>query len=455
MAMVSCIYMLCRPMAANSQKSYISLPQLIDSADHFLPSLMAKKALVNSATANITDTRHQFLPAFRFSDQVNLGTDNSMAGSYFPFGLIPSTSAGIRAANDFQTASGNLAVLYGEYNLIDFGYKNARIDQANSNAALKTADYQRESYLLHAQLCRDYFNLLSSLMKLEVERQTVLRYDTIFLMIRALTLSGLRPGSDSSLAKAELSKSRITYNQIHEHALNFREELSYLTGISADWIIPDSSILSGTETRKTVSISAGIESNPLTNYYIYLRNAYLASERLISKSYLPRILLTGATWARGSSIVYDDQYKAVGSGFGYQRYNWLAGISFQYDLFNGIHRKDKLRSFGFERESIQLELQQEELALFSATRQAQHSIDMAERNLVEMPIQNQAARDTYNQKLAQYKAGLIALIDLTNAAFVLDRSEIDYVETIGGWYLAQLEKAIANGTLDGFIQSIH
>jgi outer membrane protein TolC len=448
------IWFLFQPSTVLSQIGFTSLIALIDSADQHLPALLAKKAEYNSATANITDTRHQFLPAFRFSDQVNLGTDNSLSGSYFPYGLIPSTSGGIRAANDLQTASGNLAVLYGEYDLVDFGYKNARIDQARTNAAFKSADYQRETYLLHAQLSREYFNLLSGLMKLEVERQTVSRYDTIFQMIRALTLSGLRPGSDSSLAKAELSKSRITYNQIHEQAINSREELSYLTGISVDKIIPDSSILAGTGGRKVGNIRSDIEPNPLINYYSYLRNAYVSSERLISKSFLPRILLTAATWVRGSSIVYEDQYKDVGMGFGYQRYNWLAGISFQYDLFGGIHKKDKLRSFGFERESVELQLQQQELSLFSASRQAQHSIEIAERNLVEMPIQYQAALDTYNQKLAQYKAGIIALIDLTNAAFVLDRSENDYVQTLGSWYQAQLEKAIASGTLNSFILSI-
>ena len=62
--------------------------------------------------------------------------------------------------------------------------------------------------------------------------------------------------------------------------------------------------------------------------------------------------------------------------------------------------------------------------------------------------------DTYNQKIAQYKAGINSLIDLTNAAFVLDRALNDYAETTGNWYLAQLDKAIATGNLTGFIKSI-
>jgi outer membrane protein TolC len=103
---------------------------------------------------------------------------------------------------------------------------------------------------------------------------------------------------------------------------------------------------------------------------------------------------------------------------------------------------------------LDLEYKQQQQSLASALRQAQNSINISEKNLLEMPVQYQAALETYNQKLAQYKAGIITLIDLTNAAFVLDRSLNDYAGTTGSWYQAQLDKAIANGNLSAFIHSI-
>ena len=210
-----------------SHKTFLRLSALNDSADHYLPRLMQKRALVNSASAFITETRHQFLPVVRFNDQVNIGSDNSTAGSYFPYGIVPSTSSGVRAANDYQAASGNIAMLYGEYDLIDFGYKKASVDYAKSGQALSESDLQREMYILHGRICRAYINLMISEARMAVENETVKRYDTIFNVINALTRSGIKPGSDSSLAKAELSKSRITYNQLNEQARNFREEISY------------------------------------------------------------------------------------------------------------------------------------------------------------------------------------------------------------------------------------
>ena len=437
-----------------SQKTIISLSALNDSADHYLPRVLQKRALVNSSSAAITEARHQFLPAMRFNDQVNIGSDNSTAGSYFPYSIVPSTSAGVRAANDYQAASGNIAMLYGEYDLIDFGYKRATVDYAKSGQVLSESDLRREMYIIHGRICRSYFNLMISEARMAVEKETVKRYDTIFSVINALTTSGIKPGSDSSLAKAELSKSRITYNQLNEQSRNYREEISYLTGVSTDLILPDTVLMLIGKRKNISNISSDTVVNPLIEYYSSLSKLYMSNERLISKSYLPKIYLTAASWARGSSIVYDDQYKPIPDGLGYQRFNYMAGVAFQYDLFNGVHKKDRLKTFGFEKDAADLELRQQQISLASAERQAQNSIDIAEKNLRELPIQYQAAIDTYNQKIAQYKAGIITLIDLTNAAFVLDRSLNDYAETTGSWYLAQLDKAVATGKLAGFIQSI-
>jgi outer membrane protein TolC len=437
-----------------SQKPFLTLSALNDSADHYLPRILEKRSLVSSATASIMEVRHQFLPAIRFNDQVNLGTDNSIAGSYFPYGIIPSSSSGVRSANDYQTASGNIAILYGEYDLIDFGYKNARLEYAKSGQALSQSDLQREMYILHGRICRAYFNLMISEARMRVEKETVKRYDTIFNIINALTTSGIKPGSDSSLAKAELSKSRITYNQLNEQARNYREEISYLTGVPVEVILPDTVLMLAGEKKNILNAPTDNSTNPLIDYYAKLSQLYSSNVVLISKSYLPKIYLTAASWARGSSITYNDQYQSIDNGFGYQRFNYLAGVSFQYDLFNGIHKKDRLKTFGFEKDAADLELKQQQISVASATRQAQNSIDITEKNLLELPIQFQAAVDTYNQKIAQYKAGIITLIDLTNAAFVLDRSLNDYAETTGNWYLAQLDKALATGQLAGFIQSI-
>jgi outer membrane protein TolC len=66
----------------------------------------------------------------------------------------------------------------------------------------------------------------------------------------------------------------------------------------------------------------------------------------------------------------------------------------------------------------------------------------------------QAATDAYNQKLAQYKAGIINLVDLVTASFELLQAQTGYIQTLNEWYTASLDKAAATGNLDQFIQTI-
>ena len=82
-------------------------------------------------------------------------------------------------------------------------------------------------------------------------------------------------------------------------------------------------------------------------------------------------------------------------------------------------------------------------------------IDIGRRSMdLELQLQLKAASDAYNQKLAQYKAGIINLVDLANASFELFSAQSDYISTLNEWYTASLDKAAASGQLDLFIQSV-
>jgi outer membrane protein TolC len=451
---LSTITLLIPVMSLFGQKPY-SLYSLTDSAMHNLPLLMEKKAIVSSGQSTVTDERHRYIPFLRANAQVAMGTDNSLPGSYFPLGIIPSTSGGINPESTNQSALGSVAVIYGQYTLTDFGYKKASIQSAISNVDLQSADYERTRYQVKAEITRLYLTYLKNQMQLEIEGQNRERYGKIFSVIQALTRSGIKPGADSSLAKAELSKSVTSYNQALGAVNNIREKLSYYTGIPVNRLLVDTIPVRLQDSLRFVFTDTTLkESNPLIDYYTYVNKVYASDEKRISKSFQPSVSLVASGWTRASSITPEDEYKPLATGLGVQRYNYLAGITFQYDLFNGIHKKDQLKTIHFQQQAGEYELQQQELALQSAANQADLAIQTAESNLTELPIQINAAKDTYNQKVAQYKAGIISLIDLTNAAFVLYRSMNDYTETITDWYLAYLDKATATGGLDQFIQII-
>lgn len=450
------IALLLPAFSVHAQDKKYSLRALTDSAKVYLPSLLEKQALVSAADATVTDTRHNFLPRLRLSEQVNIGTDNSLAGSYFTYGITPSTSAGVREDNTLQAASGNLGIVYGEYELVNFGLKNARIQNAQANVSFRQADLLREEYFLASSIARLFFSILKNQYRLSADKQNIERYQEIFTIIKALTSSGINAGVDSSLAKAELSKTIISYNQTLGKINELKEQLSFFTGISASRLQIDTAGYHFTTVNPSRQLLImDTINNPVINYYQRYQDLFTTTEKVIRKSYLPKLLLNSAVWLRGSSIQYNDQYKSLSMGLGYQRFNYVAGLAFTYDLFNGIFKKDKLTINRFNREAARAQLQQQKLLLTSASNSADQALLTIQANLNELPVQLSAAESTYRQKLAQYKAGIISLIDLTNASFVLYRSQTDFIETVSDWYITQVDKAEATGNLFQFINSIN
>ncbi|WP_158559083.1 TolC family protein [Deminuibacter soli] len=436
-----------------AQQQTFSLAVLIDSASHHLPVLLQKQAMINSARANETDVRHQFLPKLTAGDEVSVGSANDVAGTYLPFsGVIHATSAGIRGENNYQAQTGNIVSLYGEYELVNFGLRGAKINNAIAYTQVQQADYDRELYLLKWQISKLYFDILKTRYQLAVDEQNMERYQSVYAIIKALAGSGVKAGVDSSLAKAELSKSRVGYNQRSGDLAQLRQQLSYLSGIPAAIINIDTV----TQQLNIAAAVTGTDSlnNPLLKYYTQQTVLYRSTEELVKKSYLPKIMLAAGGWGRGSSIQFNDHYQSLADGLGYQRFNYAAGIGITYDLFNGTHRKDKLAVSRYQIAAAGYAQQQQQLALNNTAVQADTAIATASHNLLELPVQLQAASDAWKQKTAQYKAGMINLVDLTNATFVLYTAQLQYAEALNAWYVANLGKAAATGNLDLFIQSL-
>jgi outer membrane protein TolC len=451
-----CIFLLFSDTINAQQKNY-SLSDLVDSAARHMPALLQKEALVNAAKAGVTDARHSFLPTAFVGDELNAGTDNSLPGSYLSYGIIPSTSSGLHPSNDYRSAVGNIAIFQSQFELLDFGLKKAKIDNAKAYADLTQADLDREKYLLKWRVGKLYFDILKDQFQLAIDQQNVSRYQEVYKVIEAVTRSGIKAGADSSLAMAELSKSRISYNQTEGQIRQLQQQLSYLTGINANnFSIDTAQIKNYLDALKFISKRDHADSlnNPMIDLYTKQELLNEQTEDLVKKNYLPKIFLNATGWARGSSIDYNGDYRSLSEGFGYQRFNYMVGATLVYDLFNVVHRKDKLAISHYNTVAGDYDLQQQQLALQNVNNQADEAIKTSEKNLFEIPVQVKASQDGFDQKTAQYKAGIINLIDLTNASFVLYRAQSDYVQTLSDWLLANLDKAAATNDLDLFIQSI-
>jgi outer membrane protein TolC len=437
------------------KRTIYSLAQLVDSASRHLPVLLQKEALVRSAQAGISEAKHAYLPKVNVQEQLSVGSANDLAGPFLPVpGVLHSIAGSITGASDYQAVTGNLASVYGEYELVNFGLRGAKVASAQAYAGLQMADLEKERYLVKWQIARVYFQILRNHDLLAVDEQDIERYTSMYNVSRALTSTGVNPGVDSSLAKAGLSRSRIAYNEASGNLRRLEQQLAYLTGLTAPDITMDTATARKDQLSLLQSPDTAAAANPLQDYYTKQKFQSVAEQQLARKSYLPKIILGAGGWARGSSIQYNNVYSSAGEGLGYQRLNYLAGVGVTYDLFNTVHRRDRLNVLTQQVQAADYALKQQQLDLHNQQLQADESIRTAAENLKELPTQLQAATDAYNQKLAQYKAGIINLVDLSTASFELFQAQSDYIETLNEWYTASLDKAAAAGTLDQFIQTV-
>src|ERR1700756_4570280 len=100
---------------AYAQTKQYTLTELINLSENYLPSLIQKQALIKGEQAEVASIKHSFLPAMYVGDEVSIGSDNSLAGSYLPEIAVPTVSAGVADANNTQSATGNIVTFYSQY----------------------------------------------------------------------------------------------------------------------------------------------------------------------------------------------------------------------------------------------------------------------------------------------------------------------------------------------------
>ncbi|HVZ57049.1 MAG TPA: TolC family protein [Chitinophagaceae bacterium] len=437
----------------------LSLARAVQLAVTQYPTIQAYQERVHAGEARVQEARAAWLPSARVMEQVAAGTDNSLTGGYFPMGIIPTTVGGVRPASVNKVAVTNFAVVTGQWELYNFGAYQALTREAQASLDIDRARLGKESFSIQGLVISQYFTLAQYYSLMAIQQRNIDRTQAVTNAIKAFVNNGLKPGVDSSVAEAELSKARLTYIELKDAYDVLRSKLALLTGLDTTAIIPDTTVntrLAGILYAQVAPDSAAVDQHPVITYYRSVYQDQLAREKLISRSYLPKVYFMASGLVRGSSITPADKYQAdLGSGLSYSRYNYLSGLAITYDLFDGKRKRLQLNEQRFESRAAQKDLEAARTLVSSEVQQADIAIRTALDKLREIPVQVRAASEAYEQKLALYNAGLTNIIDLTNALYVLNRAETDYVGATAGAWNALFRKAYATNALSQLLSSLN
>lgn len=435
----------------------MSLKYLLQKVSQSAPTLLTDSSAILIKEAQARETGFNWLPNLKLNYQANLGTNNNVAGPYFGYGIVPSNNRGVRDESNTTTVLANMGIAAFDWELYNFGSYKAQNKAAEADIEVQKTQFATSKYNLEAYTIENYLQLLRLQEYEGIQLRNIERNKEIRRSIRALARSGVRAGVDTSIAEAELSKSRLNYIELTNQSKQIQLKLSAISGLPYQTIIPDTTAESKLfgQSAEMKMFNADTLNHPLVNYYNSLYNSSLQREDAVKKSYNPKILLQAAVWGRGASLDAEQNFKPLHTGWGFQRENYLVGLSITYNLFDIKRRQIKLNSQKVASQYALNKLNEQKTLLSASAVQADANVSTALERLNEIPNQLKAANAAYRQKFSLYKSGLTDIIELNAALTLLYRAEIDLISARYSYVQALFQKAVTENQVNTVINLLN
>ncbi|GAB2470596.1 hypothetical protein GCM10011375_38810 [Hymenobacter qilianensis] len=428
----------------------LTLPQALELARTQAPHLQAKAYQVQAAEADLTHTKTQRLPSLRLSGQVSYGSTNAGAGTMLPVGTIIPSSGSLSGVNSYNAVFGSLGTALMEWSPVTFGQYPAQWARAEAARSYAQADADNELFTQQLRVAQTYLDLLATQSLRRVREQDVRRVAVLKKTITRLTLHGLRPGVDSTLARATEAQSQLALLTAREQEADRQARLFTLLGQPGATWQPDT-LYNQTPPPALVPPAATHPTLGLQQRAIDLGQA---RETALRRQYRPRLSLLGATWGRGSGLGADGQTDYGLGGAAPTRFNYAVGVGVVFDLLDWPRVQAQAQAENLRTQGLQAEYRQQQLELSNQATLAQQRRQLAAERARQAPLQLTAARQAYRQKLALYNAGLATVVDLTQALYGLQQAEQDQVLTANAAWQALLAQTAAAGDFSFFFTPV-
>jgi outer membrane protein len=426
-----------------------TLRELLKQAESNYPLLKAKAFEVTAGQSNVSLAKNTALPAVDAAYQVNYATYNNITGMAATQFIVPMTGPP-SSGNAYSGVYGSAAGLLLNWEPFTFGQRSARIDIAKSNLQYNQADAKQEVFNHQVNVISTYLDVLMAHELVKVFSKNVDRSNENIRAVRTLTVSGLRPGVDTALFNAELSRAKIDL-------LNQARFLETQQAGLAE-------LLAG-ETLTYPNDSAYFHSLPLypadtsssIHPLIKLSNSKLElnwSQRTsIQRSLYPKLTAWGTAYARGSGVHYDGSVNSR-DGLSLSRYNYGVGLQLSVpllrvvDVRSQLHLQDALISAQNERlNQVKLELHKQRIVADLTLR---NSFEIAK----ESRVFYQSAEFAFRALFTRYNSGLANYADLMQVQYSLVKAETDLRKSYLECWKALLYDAAVQGDLNVFLNQV-
>lgn len=438
----------------------LQLPDALKRSIQNYEKIKAKEALVLASRENTTYQKSQHLPDFSLLAQQSYGTINAQNGPMYAYGGLGSAATSMPLADqNWNAAFGSLYLANINWNLFTFGRIKNQVQIARWEEKVAIADLEQEKFQHQVKVGAAYFNLLASQRIKYVQEKNLDRAQVFMTTTVSRAASGLIPGVDAALAKAEVSNAQSARIKAYDMELEYSKMLSVLLGEQYQSFSLDSVF-----TSKTPGLTENDPSGSLLHPLLLWQKSKVESseqtEKLHRSNALPSLSAFGVLQGRGSGFewnyVQDNSAysRSYGKGAGIDRGNYLAGLTLSWNLTNLYRFSAKAREQKHKTQSLQNEYELINEDLSAQAQLADAKLKNARENFEETKIQIKAASDAYRQNMALYRNGLTTIVDLTQSLYALNRAEIEFEIAHNNIWQALLIKSAALGELSILLNAI-
>jgi outer membrane protein TolC len=424
-------------------------------------SIQAKRNYVHASSALVQNAKNQYLPDVTASIQQAYGTVNGQFGPYSSnAGLSSVGSSGPLYTNQsWNAAFGSIYLLNTNWEFISFGRLQSKIEAADKQLLLDSADLTQEKFVQSVKIAGSYLNLLISQRFVQNAQSNLDRTVFVQQTVIARTKSGLNPGVDSSIANAGVSSARLALIQAVNNEQQQLNLLCQLINIAPGILDLDTTyFVNAPLTYQTTFV---VSNNPQVQFYRSRVDLSVSTEKFLQKSINPGLNLFGTFQGKGSGFDYNYTPLISGTyskdyfeGINPSRYNYIVGVGLGWNIVSLAKIKQQVRAQQFVTAAYQNEYDLISTQLKDQLILSDQEIENSIKSVHEVPVEYKAASDAYLQKTVLYKNGLANIVDVQQALFDLNHAEIDVsVAYINVWQ-ALLLKSAASGDFNLFMKQV-
>lgn len=436
-------------LRTSAQQRPVTLPALLQLAEDNYPLLKSKRLDVQAAQKDIDASRSSFIPSLDAAYQLNYATYNNITGMSYPGQLLP-ISGPPSADNQYDGVFGSAASLLLNWQPVTFGQRQSQVDFAKAGLQYASADAANEIFQHKIKVVNTYLELLVLDDLTKVYENNLERLASNLLNVQSLIVSGIRPGVDSPLLKAEISRAKV-------ELLNHKNKQTQARITLSELLVTDTlGSLSDTLFFRKLPIivsTSDVTHHPLIQLYEAGNEINIARKDMIAKATRPSLGIWGTTYARGSGISYNGTVEST-DGLGFQRFNYGVGFQLSIPLLQFARIRPRLIQQDFVISSGQQRLDAAALQLKKQRQLADTTLTNAFAIAAESPLYLESAQFSYKAVRSRYESGLANLPDLFQAQYALVKAEVDYRLAHTGVWKALLYKAAVEGDLNIFISQV-